>query len=269
MKKDNALVIIDAQRDFTDPKGALFVKGAVEDSQRLSQWIISQKSGIDYICITLDSHQPNDIAHPSFWQDSQGNFPTPFTNITSNDVKDGKWTPRFAPQVALNYLEQLEANGEYPHIIWPPHCLIGSWGYALDETVFSAINTWTVDGKFYTVVPKGTHPYTEHFGAFRAQVPIPGSPETQANINLLKTLEEYKNVYIAGQAKSHCVANSLKQALDIAPSLANRIIILEDCMSNVEGFEHIADGIYADAKAKGVRFSTSTQEQLVKQTVNA
>lgn len=266
--KKNALVIIDCQNDFTDPKGALFVPGAVEDNQRLSQWIISEKSGLDYVCVTLDSHQPNDIAHPNFWQDSQGNFPAPFTSITSDDVKSGKWTPRFAPQVSLRYLEQLEANGEYPHTIWPAHCLIGSWGYALDSQVFNAINTWTLDGKFYAVVPKGTNPFTEHFGAFRAQVPIPGSPETQANIDLLKTLQEYQTVYIAGQAKSHCVANSLKQALEIAPDLANRIVILEDCMSNVPGFEHIADGIYADAKARGVRFSTTTQEKLVKQAVN-
>ena len=41
--KKIAVLIIDAQNDFCDPSGSLFVEGAVEDNQRLSKWINDNK----------------------------------------------------------------------------------------------------------------------------------------------------------------------------------------------------------------------------------
>ena len=267
--KKNALLIIDPQNDFCNPgnkngenKGALYVDGAEEDMQRLADWLQKHKNSIDFIGVTIDSHQPNDISHPNFWMDKTGNFPPPFTEIKSTDVESGKWTPRFDPKRSLEYVRKLEAQGEYPHFIWPVHCLIGSEGSAIYKPLMNSIIEWTTKGKFYQIVAKGTFPFTEHFGAFRAQIPDPDRPETQLNQGLLKTLETYQNIYLAGEAKSHCVANSLKQVLEESPELASKLIILEDAMSNVTGFEHIADSVYQKAVSMGVRFK-KTVDNLV------
>lgn len=267
--KKNALLIIDPQNDFCNPgdangigKGALYVNGADKDMQRLADWIVRFTDKIDFIGVTIDSHQPNDISHPSFWQDANGNFPNPFTVITAAEVESGKWTPRFDPARCLAYLRSLEAQGEYPHVIWPTHCVIGSVGAAIYQPLMDAMIRWTVNGKFFQTVAKGTFPFTEHFGAFRANIPDPDRPETQLNQGLLKTLETYQNVYLAGEAKSHCVANSLKQVLDEAPELAKRFIILDDAMSNVTGFETMADPIYNKARQMGVRFATTASANL-------
>lgn len=265
MKKKNALLIIDAQYDFCNPNGKLFVPGAEEDNKRLASFILKNINEIDYMATTLDSHYPIDIAHPKFWKDSVGNNPSPFSVITAQDVRDGKWTPRFYHIAkVLDYLDALQTEGEFAHVIWPEHCLIGSKGHAIDDIIFDAIKAYEYTGKFCVKVTKGTHPLTEHFGAFRAQVPIPNEPSTQTNLALLQTLSEYETVYLAGQAKSHCVANTLKQALECVPDLAKKIVVLEDCMSNVAGgpsanitFEQLAQPIYDDAKAKGVRFESS------------
>lgn len=267
--KKNALLIIDPQNSFCNPgdvngkgKGSLYVVGAEKDMERLSGWINQNSNEIDFIAITIDSHQPNDIAHPSFWQDKDGNFPQPFTVITSKDVESGVWTPRFDPKRCLEYLINLENQGEYPHLIWPPHCLIGSEGAAIYQPLMDSIINWTIRGKFYQTVTKGTYPFSEHFGAFQAQIPDPQRPETQLNQNLIRTLETYQNVYLAGEAKSHCVANSLKQVLNEAPMLAAKFIVLEDCMSNVTGFETLAIPIYDKAKQMGVRFAKSSDKIL-------
>jgi len=267
--KKNALLIIDPQNSFCNPgdvnanhKGSLFVEGADKDMNRLADWILKNKEQIDFIGITLDSHQPNDIAHPSFWQDKDGKFPAPFSVISSADVEAGKWTPRFDPQRCLKYLKDLETQGEYPHVIWPPHCIIGSEGSAIYQPLMNAIIEWTVRGKFYQTVAKGTYPFSEHFGAFMAQIPDAERPETQLNQGLIKTLSTYQNVYLSGEARSHCVANSLKQVLNEAPELAAKFIILEDTMSNVTGFETLADPIYNRAKQLGVRFTTTANEKL-------
>lgn len=264
--KKNALLIIDPQNSFCNPgdangngRGSLYVEGAEKDMQRLAGWIDKHQKQIDFIGITLDMHQPNDIAHPSFWQDKAGKFPPPFTTITSKEVEDGVWTPRFDPNTCLKYLKDLEAQGEYPHVIWPAHCVIGSEGAAVYEPLIQSVIKWTEQGKFYQTVAKGTFPFTEHFGAFHAQIPDANRPETQLNHGLIKTLEQYQNVYLGGEAKSHCVANSLKQVLNQAPSLASKFIVLEDAMSNVTGFETLADPIYDKAKKMGVRFSNTTE----------
>ncbi len=254
MRNQNAFLIIDSQYDFCHPQGALFVPGAEEDMQRLSQIIREQGDKIDHICVTLDSHPVNDISHPSFWQDQAGNSPAPFTQITLQEVKDGKWTPRFAPDQALQYLESLEAQQEFTHFIWPEHCLIGSQGNALYEELMDALVQWTRQGKDYQAVAKGTYPLTEHFGIFMAQIPVPNRPETQLNQDLIKTLENYQHVFVAGEAKSHCVATSIKQAMRYAPELAQKMVIIEDCMSDVPNMGHLAEPIYQEAKEKGLRF---------------
>ncbi len=262
--KKNALLIIDPQNSFCNKgdanvnnRGSLYVEGAEKDMTRLATWILNNKSEIDFIGVTLDSHQPNDIAHPNFWQDKNGNFPAPFTVISSKDVEAGIWTARFDPKRCLNYLKALEAQGEFPHVIWPVHCVIGSEGAAIYQPLMNAIEEWTVNGKFFQVVAKGTFPFSEHFGAFQAQIPDSKRPETQLNQGLIKTLETYQNVYLSGEAKSHCVANSLKQVINEAPGLAEKFIILEDTMSNVVGFETIADPIYNQAKQMGIKFTNT------------
>jgi len=259
MRKKNAFLIIDAQYDFCHPNGALFVPGAQEDMQRLAKLIIDQQDQIDHICVTLDAHPVNDISHPAFWQDKNGNYPPPFTHISLEDALNGKWTPRFFPKESIAYLQALESQGQFPHLIWPEHCLMGSQGAGLDSTLMEALKTWTRKGKYYQAVTKGTFPLTEHFGIFMANIAYPDRPETQLNQQLINTLASYEHVFLAGQAKSHCVATSLKQALDHAPDFAQKIIVIQDCMSDVPNMGHLGEPIYQQAKNVGVRFANAAE----------
>jgi nicotinamidase-related amidase len=262
-RKKNALLIIDMQNDFVLPTGALPVGGAVQDSERLAAFIDKNIAEIDEIDLTMDSHHVIDIAHPSYWQDKDGNNVPAFTGIMTDfltEIHEGKWAPKFFPQQSIKYVEQLHSAGEFKHTIWPEHCIVGTEGAAIVKVVADAINNWERTGKlnFKNLIFKGSNPMTEHFGAFRANIPIAGAPETQLNDELIKTLEEYDNVYFAGEAQSHCVANTLKQAMELAPNLAKKFIILTDCMSPVANCEHMADSIFDEAKKMGIRFAKST-----------
>jgi nicotinamidase/pyrazinamidase len=259
MDNKNAILIIDAQNDFCNPRGALFVPGADADMKRLSKWIKANIRQIAHITVTMDSHPVNSISHPSFWQDEIGNFPKPFTPITYKEIQDGKWSPRFSQDEAVHYVESLEKQGEFGHFIWPNHCLTGSKGAALDDNIMEALTEWAIEGNSYEVVTKGTYPLSEHFGIFRANIPVANRPETLLNQGLIDSLEKFQNVYLVGEAKSHCVANSLKQAMEEAPNLARKFVILEDCMSDVCEMGHLGVPIYAKAKAMGIRFTKSTE----------
>lgn len=275
----NALLIIDAQNDFCIPGAPLYVNGAEKDNDRLATWIKNNASEIDHISYTLDTHQVNDISHPSIWRDKNGNVVSPHIIITHQDLLDKKYYPVIFRQKIQEYIRKIEeiANEEiknnipFPilaHYIWPEHCIMGTSGAELDKRISDAIIHWARQNPayFYEAWMKGINPLTEHFGALRAQVTYVEYPETQMNQNLVSKLEKYDNVFFAGQAKSHCVAITLKQALLEAPGLASKFVILEDTMSDVVvpgiDFGALAQPIYDLAKQKGIRFTTTSDTVL-------
>ncbi|GAB3039728.1 cysteine hydrolase family protein [Spirosoma pulveris] len=254
----NVFLIIDTQFDFCHPQGALFVPGAEQDVERMSALIRNHADQIDHIVVTLDTHQVLDIAHPLFWHDASGKHPAPFTRISGEEVDAGRWIPRFSPEKAIAYIHNLEADGQFAHFIWPEHCLIGSRGAALHDTLLDALKNWSQQRDLdYVAVQKGLYPLSEHFGIFRAQVPDAAVPETQLNRALIADLTRFDCIYLMGEAKSHCVANSLKQILDFAPELVPKLILVTDCMSDVTGLGYLADPIYAEARSRNVRFLES------------
>jgi len=253
----NLLLVIDMQNDFCQPDGSLYVNGAENDVARLEKFISTHEDRIDHIIMTQDNHQVIDISHPGFWEDQVGNPPAPFTIIKTENVLSGAWRPRFRKEEAIDYIKNLEIQGEFPHVIWPEHCIIGSYGAAIVKEVMEPVKRWARKGHFFDLIIKGTNPLTEHFGALMANVPIEGSPETQLNTELVRKLQIYDKILIAGEARSHCVAATIKQLLNI-DGFAAKLVILEDCMSDVTGFETLALPIYENAKNAGVIFTQST-----------
>lgn len=61
--KTTALLIIDTQFDFCNPKGTLYVPGAENDVERIAQLIANFGEHINQIFVTLDTHRVLDIAH--------------------------------------------------------------------------------------------------------------------------------------------------------------------------------------------------------------
>jgi len=243
------------------PNATLPVTGAGKDMERVDELI--KKINPDTVFASQDSHYTLDIAHSSWWNDAKGNPVTPFTMIFADDIKNGKYLPRVDPKRSLLYVESLEANGEFNHFIWPDHCIMGTAGHCFHPTIFKAFQDWMKKRKQWVqFIVKGVNPFTEHFGIFRANVVIPEDANTQADLGIFEVLNNHDTVYLVGEARSHCVANSLKQLLEIGPQLSKKLVVIEDCMSDVPGlpadfYVHV-DSIYADAKAKGVRFAKST-----------
>lgn len=261
--RNSTLLAIDCQIDFHDVVGAaLPVDGAVKDTERIAAFI--KNVNPTAIVASLDTHYTMDIAHPQWWTNANGSLVDPFTSISHADIQNGKYTARFDPTSSHAYVKALEDNGEFTHMIWPLHCLQGSEGHALHPTFLQAIQEWETKniGSWTTFVTKGVNPMTEMFGIFRANVPLPSDPSTNVNQRLFNKLNTSDQVFLVGQARSHCVANSLKQLVELAPQLASKVIVLEDCMSNVpllpDAFYDQVDALYATAKTAGVKFAKST-----------
>jgi nicotinamidase/pyrazinamidase len=247
------------QYDFCSPGGSLYIMGAEQDINRAGNFISTFSNFLDHIILTMDNHNVIDISHQVFWKDDKGNSPRVFTVITKTDVLSGKWIPQFEKEKAVEYVEKLEIQGEFPHVIWPEHCIIGSHGAAIMDEVMEPVKVWARKGNFYDVVVKGTNPLTEHFGALMANIPIEGSPETQLNIALVNKFRQFDRILIMGEARSHCVAMTIKQMLNI-DGIAPKLIILKDCMSDVIGFQNLATPVFEKAMNQGAQFILSTDK---------
>ena len=256
------LLVIYGQNDFCEPEGALFVNGAPEDCRRLADFIRRNIDVIDGLTVTLDSHHLYDIAHPLYWVNGRGENPAPFTVITADDVKSGTWmTSREEDRAhGLEYVRQLELKGRYQLCIWPPHCLIGSWGKQLQGDVFSAVTDWEKKHRRAAVkVFKGTNSGTEHYGAFEAEVPLEDDPGSSMRMELIESLDKADEIIIAGEALDYCVANTVRQLAGAIPSeKIDKIVLLKDCTSPVDPSSGLSDDFLLEMSRRGMRTMIAT-----------
>lgn len=275
------MLIIDPQYDFIDvPENfqsttinavtnqiekvepALPVPGSWEDSLRLAKFIDRFGSNINQIRVTLDTHQQYDIAHPLFWVNKENKHPSPFTPILCEEIKNGTWKPvdDSKIQYALDYTKTLEDEGLYTLFIWPPHCLVGTDGYKVIQPIMNELMNWE---KRYigrvSYVSKGHNPFTEHYGGFKAEVPMDNDPTTQLNLKLIKAIEESEYVFLSGQALSHCVASTVRQLVDnFGSDNIKKLVFLVDTSSSVPSFEKEGEAFVEEMRAKGMIITKTT-----------
>lgn len=268
MKTKTALLIIDAQNDFTDPKGSLYVPGAEEDIQRASDFILRNKIKIDKIFASFDVHSPMQIFHSKWWKNTETNeCVEPFSAISLQDVESGKIVPVIEEDWSKHYLESLEKKGRFKHTIWPNHCILGTWGQQLNEKIKYAVENWqeSKDHSVYMdIINKGWNPLTEFFGIFKSEVSVDSDISSLLNYRLIIDLLGYDKIYTFGEAKSHCFGISIEQILDLAENsdskaqeLLSKVVIISDCCSDIPGFEGAKDDVIERAKKYGLTTQTS------------
>ena len=262
----NKLLVIDPQNDFCDiPAAALPVPGASADLMRLSHFVAGSADFIHDVVVTLDTHPQVAIERVSFWQDAAGKAVAAFTEITEQDVREGRYAPRDASaclkEQVLAYLHALEAAGRYRLIVWPVHCVLGTKGHAIYAPLALHIASWEErTQRAATKVLKGLNPLTEQYSAIAAEVPMEADPTTQRNEALIERVRpgEGEQLLIAGEAASHCVRATVLDLMEVfSPKELVHTVLLTDCMSPVGGFQAQAEEFYRLAQAAGVRLATS------------
>jgi len=243
------LLSIDVQQDFMD-NGALGVPGAIADTERLCRWVYTNMDKISTIAASIDTHNPFQIFHPCWWVDDNGNNPDPFTAITLADLDSGKWKPVIRPIESREYVENLEKSGKKVLVVWSYHCLEGTSGCAL-ENQFSNIMYFHSVAKKSIVdrLVKGKAYTTEMYGIIKPEY----DPKNYINIEFLNKLARYDKIIIAGQAKSHCVLESVQQILEHftnQPDITRKITVLEDCMSSIPSFEDATEQAFENFKKR-------------------
>ena len=157
------------------------------------------------------------------------------------------------------YCDALEHSDKQSLVIWPYHCLIGSNGHNVKDVILDALHAWTEKyNKNVHFVMKGQNKLTEHYSALAADVPVVEDKNTMLNRSLMDKFEGASKIVVCGQAKSHCVNHTVR---DIIQNLcdkahASKIILLEDAMSSVVGFDTVAEEFMNYSIEAGVQATT-------------
>ncbi len=260
------LLLVDPQVDFVHEDGALSVPGAVDDTSRTIEWIFRNLGQITGIAASLDSHIPTQIFFSSWWINEAGEHPAPFTPITGEDVNKGIWQPVFEEQWSRSYIYKLENNAKKELMIWPYHTMIGTPGHTITPALYEAIAYHSAARQSQpSFLHKGFIPKTEHYSLLEPEVKVPEDPQGDLNVEFLSMLSEYDLIYVAGQAKSHCVletVSSVMRHFHNQPEQIARWRVLTDCMSSVAhpriDFEAAANAILSRYAEQGLHLVKST-----------
>lgn len=259
------LLIIDPQNDFCDiPGAALPVPGADRDMHRLAAFMSKAGAQLSDLIVTLDSHASIGIERTSFWVTQAAEPVTPFTQITEQQVRDGLYRPRDASLTTdvIAYLHGLERGGRYRLVVWPVHCVLGTWGHNIHERIAAEIANWERRAQRPADrVLKGLNPMTEQYSAIQAEVPIENDPLTHANRRLIaRARPNGDSLLVAGEAASHCVAATMEHLFTaMSAEQRRKVVILRDCMSPVTGFEQQAQAFFDQCSVYGARVVTSDE----------
>jgi nicotinamidase-related amidase len=285
------LLAIDVQNTFCLPDFELFVggrsgTGAIDDTARLCRFVYQNLDRLTEIIPTLDTHTARQVFHPAFWCDPDGNPPAAMTTITIEDIDARRWriNPASIASVATqtdydgdlevyarHYVRQLTQDGKLPLTIWPYHSMLGGVGHALVPAFEAACFFHNIARSSQTRFElKGDNPLTENYSVLRPEVLTDdrGMAIAAKNNAAIDHLLQFDALIIAGQAKSHCVAWSIRDLLNEIQvreaNFAQRVYLLEDCMSpvvvpGVVDFTDHAETVFAEFAAAGMhRVTTAT-----------
>lgn len=266
-KKKIILLLVDAQVDFVHEDGALSVPGAIPDTQRTIEWLFRNLEQVTTVAASLDSHYPLQIFSTAWWLDKYGSHPKPFTIINSKDVTSGVWKPLYDKEWSLEYVERLEEQAKKELMIWPYHTMVGTPGHSLTPALYEAIAYHAAARQSQPVfLNKGSIAKTEHYSILEPEVKVPEHPLGDVNVAFLDLLASYDLVYIAGQAKSHCVletVTSIMRHFADKPEIIAKMRVLSDCTSSVQhpeiNFDAMANATLARYAQQGLKLVRSAE----------
>lgn len=279
--KKNALIIVDGQWDFcaTPDMGAtLSVPGSLDDMGRLISFIYRNAENLNTIYPSYDTHKLIMIFFKKWWayQDNLKEHPGDYTMIGLNprgEAVDLNQNRRVVPLYDIDwslkkYLPMLKVAGShnYDLTIWPYHTIEGTQGHNLVPALAEALAFFSAarNSQIQTLV-KGTIPQVEHYGIFGPEVEYPGQYGGGLATDILTAVSRFDLVYVAGEAKSHCVLSSMRQLVEqfkTQPNVLKKIRFLTDCTSSVQvpgvDFDGLANAELTEMARLGVQLVKST-----------
>jgi nicotinamidase-related amidase len=284
-KQKVLLILVDPQLGFIEKGRDLCVPGAIEDIIRIVEWILKNMSRITRISASMDSHLPFQIFFPDWFVDENGQPLNDFTIVTLDDLRSKKVKAIFDFQYEYEkgksmlwseyYVTMLEQFGKKTStgagdfekknlMLWANHCMLGTPEQAIEPTLYEAIFAHAIARKSQPKFKvKGAGEVYENYSIVEGEVEYAGDKDSGIDEDFLMDLKKYDLIYIAGEASSHCVLETIYSIIryfqNDASDILSRVRIMEDCTSPVGGFEDMATQAFkALSSVYGLKLVKST-----------
>ena len=250
--KKIALFLIDPQNDFCvkedgENKGSLVIPGAHDDMKRCASFIRNNLNYLNQIFITKDWHNEVSIDNVNwFVSKNEIKTPTPLKMyVYSNNFYVGRKDQginTFTEEVHLRTVEYYKYainKGVFP-TVWPKHGIQGTWGAEVVKEINDIIREKKLCPSMVKYFFKGTCPLTEQFSIFKSVMEVEGYPETKLNMPLIRELNNFDHILVAGEAFNFCVKDSIIDLVENSPypfNMSEKIVIIRNFTSEVPGFE--------------------------------
>ena len=91
-------------------------------------------------------------------------------------------------------------------------------------------------------------------------MPDSDDADTQLNQTFIDQLQRAERIYICGEAGSHCVKATTEHIVaNFAAADIGKLVLIDDCISPVAGFEAQYRDFLADMQARGVSIASSAE----------
>merc|ERR1711964_39285 len=108
---------------------------------------------------------------------------------------------------------------------------------------------------------KGRNALTEMYSVFEAEVPLGETIDDGGfNYELFQRISSYDRIVVAGQAKSHCVKDSVRSLLKkLSRAKRKEVYLLKDCTSPVKSCEEAGEELERYMESQGAHVTTTDE----------
>lgn len=262
--------------------GELYIDGAEEDCERAAIFLRWLGRRATEVTLSIDTHDKMHIAHPMHWEYQGGEHPKPFStlsgrvplqHVSSGTPNDGDSFKRDDRSLLTTSVPEMY-EGSQSHVseqepwgrltVWPEHCLTGSFETMIWPSILDAVHRWqTLVKKPVTWIRKGQTLQSEQFGIFRL---AGASKFTVRGARILGRMAKADRIYVMGQARSHCVGESLSQMQDyfqatfgVRNKLMSKVYLVGDCTRDVPSFEEESAARIRNLVNHGMKIVTTAE----------
>lgn len=212
----NHLLIITPQEDLCNPRGALYIDGAIDDMHRLSYYINRYKSNINGITVKLEIKDYINPCFPPYWRDKYGKWPEPHSYITIDDIDNKIWKPICND---ISYIKALIANNNNVLRIQPINCLQGTWGANVYSNLIPTLNMWS-------------NYHNKNVNYLYEGIYVKNNFSAEYFIDISKNCD---NIIVAGESSSYRIKDHIEGFINTINNkhFNKKIVLLKNCMSPI------------------------------------
>jgi hypothetical protein len=256
---------------FGTNHGTLYVPGGEDACQNWVNMIMDEVHEITMLTKSSDLHHPFQIFFSPLWKYGQqyptkslrgqyvkpSNFATgEITLIPYEDVRKGFFEPVHDPKWQVFYVKTLGINASKVLVIWPWHCMEGTWGQAFAPAVQVASAYWEgARGARAMNWFKAFFWGAEMYSPQEAEVKHPEDPNAEI-VGIYDDLELADQTGVGGLARSHCVFEFLKKNLnrfkDRRPEVLQKMIVRNRMSAAIPGYDKEIAALDQELIAAGV-----------------